>query len=212
MAHKKAAGSAKNLRDSNPKYRGVKLFGGQFARAGNIIVRQKGDTYHLGKNVYKGRDFTIHAAVDGVVYFRKKNVAKYNGRIYLETTVDILPIEQQASSSDKVATKTAKAKKPTATAATTKTVEKKEKKTPSKKPVAKKSAAKKTTSIKTTEKAAVKAVTTKKTVKAATPTKKKTMKTKPTATKKTTSPKKTTSTAKTSVPKKTSPKKAPPKK
>jgi large subunit ribosomal protein L27 len=64
MAHKKAAGSAKNLRDSNPKYRGVKLFGGQFAKAGNIIVRQKGDKYKPGKNTYVGRDFTIHAAID----------------------------------------------------------------------------------------------------------------------------------------------------
>lgn len=92
MAHKKAAGSAKNLRDSNPKYRGVKLFGGQTARAGNIIIRQKGDVFHLGKHVYKGRDYTIHAAVDGIVQFRKKNVKKYNGRVYLETTVDILPL------------------------------------------------------------------------------------------------------------------------
>jgi len=64
MAHKKAAGSTDNLKDSNPKYRGIKLSGGQIARAGNIIIRQKGDEYHLGKNTYKGRDFTIHATLD----------------------------------------------------------------------------------------------------------------------------------------------------
>jgi len=52
MAHKKAAGSAKNLRDSNPKYRGVKLFGGQIAKAGNIIIRQKGSKYVPGENTY----------------------------------------------------------------------------------------------------------------------------------------------------------------
>ena len=78
MAHKKAAGSAKNLRDSNPKFRGIKLSGGQSARAGNIIVRQKGDKYQLGRGVYKGSDFTIHAAIDGVVSFAKRNVKRYD--------------------------------------------------------------------------------------------------------------------------------------
>lgn len=91
MAHKKAAGSTDNLKDSNPKYRGVKLSGGQIARAGNIIIRQKGDEYHLGKNTYKGRDFTIHATVDGVVTFRKKRVMRYDGRTYLKTVVEITP-------------------------------------------------------------------------------------------------------------------------
>ena len=95
MAHKKAAGSAKNLSDSNPKYRGLKLAGGQFARAGNIIIRQKGDKYQLGQNVYKGKDFTIHASVDGVVSFRKKNFQRYDGRKYLKTVVDVLPQDIQ---------------------------------------------------------------------------------------------------------------------
>ena len=94
MAHKKAAGSAKNLRDSNPKYRWVKLFGWQFAKAGNIIVRQKGDKYKLGKNVYKGRDFTIHAARDGIVQFRKKKVVRFDWRKYLKTVVDVVPVEE----------------------------------------------------------------------------------------------------------------------
>lgn len=94
MAHKKAAGSAKNLRDSNSKYRGVKLFGGQTAKAGNIIIRQKGDKYQLWDNVYKGRDFTIHAAIDGIVTFSKSNVTKYNGRVYLKTVVHVVPAGQ----------------------------------------------------------------------------------------------------------------------
>lgn len=91
MAHKKAAGSTDNLKDSNPKYRGVKLFGGQAARAGNIIIRQKGDKYETGFNTYKGRDFTIHATLDGVVSFRKKRIMKYDGRTYLKTFVDVIP-------------------------------------------------------------------------------------------------------------------------
>lgn len=94
MAHKKAAGSAKNLRDSNSKYRGVKLFWGQTAKAGNIIIRQKGDKFQLGDNVYKGRDFTIHAAIDGIVTFSKSNVTKYNGRVYLKTVVHVVPAGQ----------------------------------------------------------------------------------------------------------------------
>ncbi len=94
MAHKKAAGSTKNLRDSNPKYRGVKLFGWQFAKAGNIIVRQKGDKYKAWRNTYVGRDFTIHAAVDWIVRFRKKKFLRWDGRKYLKTVVEVEPIEK----------------------------------------------------------------------------------------------------------------------
>jgi large subunit ribosomal protein L27 len=71
MAHKKGEGSVKNGRDSQSKRLGVKIFGGQQAIAGNIIVRQRGTVYHPGKNVGVGRDFTIFATVDGVVEFRK---------------------------------------------------------------------------------------------------------------------------------------------
>ncbi|MFA5747836.1 MAG: 50S ribosomal protein L27 [Candidatus Absconditabacterales bacterium] len=88
MAHKKAGGSAKNLRDSKPKYRGVKKFGGQQVLAGNIIIRQKGSKYECGKNTYMGKDFTIHAKIDGVVAFRKKKLASFNGKKYLKTVVD----------------------------------------------------------------------------------------------------------------------------
>ncbi len=71
MAHKKGEGSVKNGRDSQSKRLGVKIFGGQPAIAGNIIVRQRGTQYHPGKNVGVGRDFTIFAMTDGLVEFRK---------------------------------------------------------------------------------------------------------------------------------------------
>ena len=71
MAHKKGEGSVKNGRDSHSKRLGVKIFGGQAAVAGNIIVRQRGTTFHPGKNVGVGRDWTIFATADGVVEFRK---------------------------------------------------------------------------------------------------------------------------------------------
>ena len=71
MAHKKGEGSVKNGRDSHSKRLGVKIYGGQPALSGNIIIRQRGTTYHPGKNVGVGRDFTIFALTDGVVEFRK---------------------------------------------------------------------------------------------------------------------------------------------
>lgn len=71
MAHKKGEGSVKNGRDSNSKRLGVKIFGGQPAVAGNIIVRQRGTVYHPGKNVGVGKDYTLFALSDGVVEFRK---------------------------------------------------------------------------------------------------------------------------------------------
>lgn len=83
MAHKKGVGSTDNGRDSKSKRLGVKLFGGQAAKAGNIIVRQRGTKYHAGENAYLGKDFSIHAKVDGVVSFRRKK----NNRTY----VSILP-------------------------------------------------------------------------------------------------------------------------
>jgi large subunit ribosomal protein L27 len=71
MAHKKGEGSVKNGRDSNSKRLGVKIFGGQAAIAGNIIVRQRGTVYHPGDNVGVGKDYTLFALTDGVVEFRK---------------------------------------------------------------------------------------------------------------------------------------------
>ncbi len=71
MAHKKGEGSVKNGRDSQSKRLGVKIYGGQPAVAGNIIVRQRGTVYHPGKNVGLGKDFTIFALTDGIVEFKK---------------------------------------------------------------------------------------------------------------------------------------------
>jgi large subunit ribosomal protein L27 len=71
MAHKKGEGSVKNGRDSQSKRLGVKIYGGQAATAGNIIVRQRGTVYHPGKNVGLGKDYTIFALADGVVEFKK---------------------------------------------------------------------------------------------------------------------------------------------
>ncbi|SIS72131.1 LSU ribosomal protein L27P [Kaistella chaponensis] len=72
MAHKKGVGSSKNGRESHSKRLGVKIFGGQEAIAGNIIVRQRGTTHHPGENVGMGKDHTLHALVAGKVVFRKK--------------------------------------------------------------------------------------------------------------------------------------------
>ena len=100
MAHKKGVGSTDNGRDSKSKRLGVKLFGGEFARAGNIIVRQRGTKFHPGENTYLGKDFSLHAKVDGHVTFTKKR----NNRIY----ISILP--NVAETSDVPATKKAPAK------------------------------------------------------------------------------------------------------
>lgn len=74
MAHKKGEGSTQNGRDSNAKRLGVKMFGGQTVSAGNILVRQRGTRFHAGENVYVGKDYTLHAAVDGTVVFRRKRL------------------------------------------------------------------------------------------------------------------------------------------
>jgi large subunit ribosomal protein L27 len=71
MAHKKGVGSSKNGRESESKRLGIKIFGGQFAKAGNIIVRQRGTVHHPGLNTYLGKDYTLHAKVDGIVVFKK---------------------------------------------------------------------------------------------------------------------------------------------
>ena len=85
MAHKKGEGSVKNGRDSQSKRLGVKIFGGQPATAGNIILRQRGTVYHPGKNVGVGKDFTLFALTDGVVEFRKRRNDK--------TYVSVMPAE-----------------------------------------------------------------------------------------------------------------------
>ena len=76
MAHKKAGGSSRNGRDSVSKRLGVKLFAGQVVKAGNIIVRQRGSTFHAGPNVGMGRDYTLFATADGVIEFKVKGPKK----------------------------------------------------------------------------------------------------------------------------------------
>ena len=99
MAHKKGVGSTDNGRDSESKRLGVKLFGGQKAVAGNILVRQRGTKYHPGQNVYMGRDHTLHAYIDGVVSFKRKK----DDRVY----VNVLPFEAVAETLAKPAKKAA---------------------------------------------------------------------------------------------------------
>ena len=74
MAHKKGQGSTRNGRDSNPQFRGVKLYGGQFAKAGSILVRQRGTQFRPGFNVGMGKDYTLFAKIDGTVQFRGKRI------------------------------------------------------------------------------------------------------------------------------------------
>lgn len=82
MAHKKGQGSSRNGRDSNPKYRGTKLYGGQSARAGNIIVRQCGTKVHPGNNVGVGRDWTLFALIDGIVTFERHGKNRKRVSVY----------------------------------------------------------------------------------------------------------------------------------
>lgn len=84
MAHKKGVGSSKNGRDSNPKYLGVKRYSGQFVKAGNIIVRQRGTKFHQGSNVGVGKDFTIFSLIDGFVRFETKKAGKKFISVYPE--------------------------------------------------------------------------------------------------------------------------------
>ncbi len=87
MAHKKGQGSSKNGRDSQSKRLGVKIYGGQVALAGNIIVRQRGTTFHLGTGVGIGRDHTIFSKTDGLVSFTKGRKNR--------TYISVLPIEEE---------------------------------------------------------------------------------------------------------------------
>lgn len=89
MSHKKAGGSTKNGRDSKAKRLGVKLYAGQTVRAGNILVRQKGNKFHAGENVGVGKDFTLFALKDGVVKFTEKQRTKYDGRVFKDRMVHI---------------------------------------------------------------------------------------------------------------------------
>ena len=82
MAHKKAGGSSKNGRDSNPKMRGVKRYGGQFVKTGEILVRQVGTKFHTGKNTKIGRDYTIYTMIDGIVKFENYDKTRLQISVY----------------------------------------------------------------------------------------------------------------------------------
>ena len=88
MAHKKGVGSSKNGRESASKRLGVKIWGGQFAKAGNIIVRQRGTQHHPGNNIGMGKDHTLYALVDGTVQFKK-------GRKDI-SYVSVIPVQEAA--------------------------------------------------------------------------------------------------------------------
>ena len=91
MAHRKAGGSAKNLKDSNPKYLGTKLYAGQEAKAGSVIVRQRGTRMLPGKNVGLGRDHTLFSLIEGVVRFGTKRKTGFNGKTVVKKVVHVEP-------------------------------------------------------------------------------------------------------------------------
>jgi large subunit ribosomal protein L27 len=90
MAHRKAGGTAKNLRDSNPKYLGTKLADGQKAQVGSIIVRQRGTKIMPGENVGVGKDHTLFALKDGTVKFGRKRKTGFDGSILVKKTVSVI--------------------------------------------------------------------------------------------------------------------------
>ena len=90
MAHRKAGGTAKNLRDSQPKYLGIKLADGQKAQSGSIIVRQRGTPIMAGNNVSMGRDHTLFALKDGTVKFGSKRKTSFNGNVVVKKVVNVI--------------------------------------------------------------------------------------------------------------------------
>jgi large subunit ribosomal protein L27 len=91
MAHTKAGGSAKNLRDSNPKYLGVKRSDGQAVRIGEVLVRQRGTKIMAGKNTGVGKDHTLFALADGTVKFRSARKTNFDGRSVVRRVLDVIP-------------------------------------------------------------------------------------------------------------------------
>lgn len=91
MAHTKAAGSTRLGRDSQPKYLGIKLFAGQIAKPGSILVRQRGTKFIAGKNVRRGKDDTLYSVAKGLVKFATKKMQKFDGNKRLTKIVNVLP-------------------------------------------------------------------------------------------------------------------------
>lgn len=90
MAHRKAGGTARNLRDSNPKYLGVKIADGEKAKSGSIIVRQRGTDVMPGKNVDMGKDHTLYAMIDGTVKFGKKRKTNFDNKVVVKKIVEVV--------------------------------------------------------------------------------------------------------------------------
>ena len=90
MAHKKAGGSSSNMRDSESKRLGVKLHDGQFAKAGSIIIRQRGTKFHPGENVMTGKDYTLFSKINGFVKFSTKKLKKFDNSLKKTKIVSVL--------------------------------------------------------------------------------------------------------------------------
>jgi large subunit ribosomal protein L27 len=90
MAHRKAGGSAKNLRDSNPKYLGTKLYEGEKAKAGSVIIRQRGSRIMAGKNVGVGKDYTLFALKEGTIKFGTRRKTNYDGKTAVKKVVHVI--------------------------------------------------------------------------------------------------------------------------
>lgn len=91
MAHKKAGGSTKNIRDSKPKYLGVKLYDGQTAKAGSILVRQRGNKFYPGQNVKGGKDHTLFSTTEGKVKFGTKRKTGFDGKTKRVSVISVVP-------------------------------------------------------------------------------------------------------------------------
>ena len=89
MAHRKAGGSAKNLRDSNPQYLGIKLYAGEKASVGNIIVRQRGTRILPGTNVLMGKDHTLFAKKEGIVDYGTKRISRFDGKTIVKKVANV---------------------------------------------------------------------------------------------------------------------------
>ena len=82
MAHKKGVGSSRNGRNSNPQYLGVKHFGGELVTAGSILVKQRGTKFHVGNNVFRAKDDSLHSYIDGIVKFERKDRDRQKVSVY----------------------------------------------------------------------------------------------------------------------------------
>lgn len=94
MATKKAAGSTQLGRDSNPKMLGIKIFGGHFAQAGSILVRQRGSQFRAGSNVLKGSDDTLFSTISGIVKYTTKKIKRFTGKLKQANFVHVEPIKK----------------------------------------------------------------------------------------------------------------------